>query len=124
MTDTFKETAHFVIAGARCSVTIEGKRRSGGPQARLTIDLQPVPADALEYSFTGMCGGAGGQCHDSIEEAAAGAGASSVVRLCAIWRAAHMNGLKPGTRAQMHALESMPGASALVGQYDTAKAYL
>ncbi|HTE40301.1 MAG TPA: hypothetical protein VK629_05710 [Steroidobacteraceae bacterium] len=87
----------------------------------LTIDLKPIPTDAMELSITGECSGSSGQCADSIRENAAGV--PDVLRLCDIWDRWHLNGMKAGTRAQLAAIEQMPAP--IVGDhYKAVTAYL
>ena len=96
-----KKSSSFVIDGERIRVELEIK-----PAQRvapyLTIDLDPVPADAVELSISGECDGSAGQCTDTIREL--GADVADVQRLCDIWDRWHLNGMKPGTRAQMECL--------------------
>jgi hypothetical protein len=120
-TQAFTQTASFVLAGQRVSVTFEATPVDGG--GRLTIDLKPRPADAMRYSFTGECAGGAGQCDDSIREAAEKAGASDVVRLCELWGELHLNDMSAGTRAQIAALADMP-VSPSSRTYDAQLGYL
>lgn len=95
----------FVLNGqrVRIEVTVKGAQKVA---PYLTIDLTPVPVDAVELSICGDFDGSSGQCQDSIREAAGGN--ADVLRLCDIWDRWHLNGMKSGTRAQLHALEEMP----------------
>jgi hypothetical protein len=89
--------------------------REGG----LTVDLQPVPADAMRLSICGDVveyhgGGSGGQCVDTVREMAADLPA--VQRLCDAWDRWHLNDLRAGTLAQTAVAKGLG--------YDAAKAAL
>jgi len=108
---------HFVATGIRCAIEVETKPAQLKENGR-TIDLLPIPADAVELSISGEAAGHLGQCVETIREA--GAGNADIQRLCDIWDRYHLNGLKAGTRAQLHYLESVPNAKG----YDEIKAAL
>ncbi len=107
------ETAEFVLMGRRARVEFETKPAQGIGH-KLTVDLQPIPSDALEYSMHGDYDGGGGQIDSSLREAAEEAkdegveGAADVLRLCELWDSLHLNGMSAGTRAQNTALAYKP----------------
>lgn len=117
-----KRKIQFVAAASRITVEVRTKAPGKGDFAApkgLTVDLQPVPVDAVELSITGECTGSAGQCVDSIRES--GNGNADVERLCDIWERWHLNGMRAGTRAQTDALESYPTTGREFGKV---KAYL
>lgn len=110
-----KKTAAFVVNGVRCSITMEVKSIQGN---KLTVDLTPVPADAVDISFTGNLPGSMGQNDKRFREI--GGDVPDLARLLDIWDSWHMPGLKAGTRAQNTYLAQVPEANG----YDKAKAAL
>lgn len=115
-----KRTVQFIANGERCKVTVETRPHQRTAPA-LTIDLKAIPDDAVELSITGELTGSCGQVTESLSEA--GRGNADIQRLCEIWDRYHLNGMKAGTRAQHHYLDTLPrftGADA----YDKTKAAL
>ena len=108
-TPTLRVSSSFMILATPVTVTLEAKRAQAldNPNAR-TTDLQPIPADALDYSFTGQMPGWAGQCQDAIRVLAGKADAPDVARLCDLWARIHLNGMKAGTERQTEALADMP----------------
>lgn len=77
-------------------------------QGKYTVDLAPIAPDALEHSLTGQVNGHFGQVSDTLRALATEANNADVLRLCELWDAVHLNGMRAGTRAQNAALALMP----------------
>ena len=73
--------------------------------------------------------GSSGQITEYLREEAEKAkddgvdGASDVLRLCELWDSLHLNGMKAGTRAQLHALSQAPALDR-ANHYEAARGYL
>lgn len=97
-----------------CMVTLEVELKPAqNVSPHLTVDLEPIPADAIELSICGNVWNprhtdllSGGQDYETIEEHFSHD--PRVMRLIAIWKEYHLNGMKAGTRAQDAALKEMP----------------
>lgn len=100
----------FVIGASRVALEFQMRPAPAAhTHGALTVDLQPVPFDAVDVSFTGeMTDGGAGQINADLRRAAEAVGARDVVSICDLWDAWHLNGLRAGTRAQTAALASMP----------------
>lgn len=107
----------FVAGASRVAIEVRIEPTSK-PASSRTIDLLPISGDALELSITGETPDSSGQCVDSVRDL--GEGNADVARLCDIWDAYHLNGLKAGTRAQLAYLATLTGAKA----YEVATASL
>ena len=108
---TLLASTSFVILGNPVTIRFESAPAQSlrDPNAR-TTGLGPVPANAMEYSFTGDMPGQAGQCGGTIRALAGKADAPDVARLCDLWASLHLNGMQAGTDAQTEALADMPEA--------------
>lgn len=113
-----KRVITFTLGVDRASIEIEIRPMQNTGR---TVDLEPIPAGALELSMMGTFDGGGGQVVDSIAEAAGEHDAADVARLCQIWTRWHLNGMKAGTRRQSEALAEAPIDAP---GYEFAKAFL
>lgn len=106
--DAIKKTAHFVVAGERAEITFEARPKHGGR----TIDLEPTPADAVEFSFQGSALRSAGQCDNEIrglldrvpETPETVALKSYLDFVLESWGRYHLGGMQPGTRVQAAAI--------------------
>jgi hypothetical protein len=133
--EAFKRTISLTTSsvGTRVRVEIEV---SVHPLQRvapeLTIDLQPLPADAMELSITASiyrgrssepC--AAGQCRDDVRMLLnADPMRAEIAELCEIWKRWHLGGMNAGTRTQRDALADMEPAVYPESHYDKACTHL
>lgn len=112
MATSNKHHAWFLVDGSPLHITVEFRdKESCAPH--LDIDGNPCRT-YRELSITGQWSHGWGQCTDMLAKV----NKADAKRLLAIWNRWHLNGMKPGTRAQQTALEQFERAKGV--DYHTA----